>query len=493
MALSDRILAGLHAFTAPANVNPDANTSTLANPSPDLVEAFGVRSLASGASVSEDSALAISAFHACVKVISEDIAGLPWFLYRERDDIRAKARDHRLYGILHDEANPEMSAFTFRETQCVNACTNGNCYAWMEWGRDGYPNAFWPLAPSRMEIWRGPDKKLYYVYRFLDGTVTSWPASDILHVHLMSKDGIVGLSPVQQAREDLGLSVVTRDFGSRYFGQGLHAGGWFMVKGTLTDEAYNRLKASINDASGNQQAHKWRIAEEGAEVKESELNAEDAQFIQTRVHQMREVARWFRMKAHKIGDLERSTNNNIEHQGIEHVTDVVQPWAIRFETEVNRKALTPAERKQGYFSEMLLDGHLRGDSKTRAEVQAKRIASALLKPNEGRRQENLPPDPDGDVLFIQSGFVPLAKAVSEGSGDPPPTTRVQDALALREPLAEAESDEDARAIVNRYYRRHPDPEHAAASRVALRAALDAEDWQQAASDLLDEWQGVTHA
>lgn len=486
MNLLQRFAAGVSAFA-----NPDTTTSTLANPSSELREAFLAVPTVSGANVTTDTALGVSAFNACVKVISEDVPGLPWFVYQETDDIRQRAKNHPLYWLLHDNANDEMSSFTWRETTVVNMCTNGNGYTWIDFDNAGRPRALWPLAPSRMEIWRGPDKKLYYVYRFLDGTVTSFPASQILHTHLMSKDGIVGISPIDQMREDLGLSMTTREFGGRYFSNNLHAGGWFMVNGTLSDTAYTRLQKTINDKQGTRQAHKWRIAEEGAQVKESEISADKAQFLETRVHEMREVARYFRMKAHKIGDLERSTNNNIEHQGIEHVVDVIQPWAIRFETEINRKCLTPAERKAGFTNEMLLDGLLRGDALTRATVQTKRVGMALLKPNEARRQENLPPDPDGDVLFIQSGFVPLSKAVSpDYKTQAAPTVKVADladVTALEAQLEGVTDADEVRAVVNRYCRRHPDAERAAKMRVALREAIDADDTLGALRDLLLDW------
>ncbi len=472
-----------------AAANPDS-TSTLQNPSSDLLEAFGVTPTVSGVHVTENMAFKISAFNACVKVLSEDTAGLPWPLYREQDDVRSKATDHRLYSILHDEANEEMSSFTFRETEVVNLCCDGNAYGWIEEANDGFPLGFWPLAPSRTEIWRGPDRKLYYLYRFLDGTTTVFPARRVLHFRLMSKDGIVGMSPLAQAREALGLGQVAQDFGSRYFSQGLHAGGWFQVKGTMSDDAYLRLKKTLNESGGMDKAHKWRIAEEGAEVKEATVNAQDAQFLETRVHQMRDIARFFRMQPHKIGDLERSTNNNIEHQGIEHVVDTIQPMAIRFETEVNRKALTPSERAKGYFSEMLLDGMMRGDMKTRAEVQARRIGVALLKPNEGRRQENLPPEPGGDKLYIQSGYIPLEMA-AEGKGAESGRRRDDKlAQAATELLEEFDGELDTaemRAVVNRYCRRHPDADLAARIRTTVRPLIDGASPRDDVVDLLNAW------
>ena len=119
----------------------------------------------SGKAVTERSAMQMTAVYACVRILSEAIAGLPLHLYRYKEDGgKEKAVDHPLYLLLHDEPNPEMSSFVFRETLMTHLLLWGNAYAQIIRNGKGEVIALYPLMPNKMTVDRNSDGHLYYKY-----------------------------------------------------------------------------------------------------------------------------------------------------------------------------------------------------------------------------------------------------------------------------------------------------------------------------------------
>lgn len=183
-------------------------------------------------------------------------------------------------------------------------------------------------------------------------------------------------------------------------------------------------------------AHQLLLLDGGLTYTAIGIPPNDAQFIETRKFQIEEIARWFNIPPHKLKHLERSTNNNIEHQGIEYYTDTLLPWLVRWEQEINRKLIAPLEKNQ-QFAAHLVDGILRGDSASRGEFYGKLFMIGAITQNEIRAMENLNPIDGGDSPFVPVNMVP-ANRVDEiidkqVAPDTPPPTPVEISTDRRTP------------------------------------------------------------
>jgi len=355
---------------------------------------------ASGVHVTPESAMRSSAVFACVRVLAETVASLPLITYRRQTRGKDRAHDFYLYPILHDTPNPEMTSFTFRETLTAHVALWGNGYAEMQLDGAGRVTALWPLLPNRTMPERLGNGTLIYK-TFVPGTGYRGLSADrVLHVRGLGMNGVLGLSPIAQARNAVGLSLATEEFGGRVFGNGSMPGVVLKYPGNLTDEQYDAAQASWQAAHGGlSNAHRVAILEGGIEAERLGIPNDDAQFLETRKFQLEEIARVFRVPQHLIGYLERSTNNNIEQQSLEFVIYTMLPWFSRWEQEISRSILLERERRE-YFAEFLIDSLLRGDTATRYEAYGKAIASGWMNRNEARERENMNPgDPALDKFL----------------------------------------------------------------------------------------------
>lgn len=354
-----------------------------------------------GVVVTEDTALRATAVYACIRVISEDVATIPLLMY-ERQEPRGKRRapEHPLYEVLHNQANPEMTALQLRETLTAHAVGWGNGYAYIVRDNRGNARELWPLLPDRTRPVRDPaTQQLYYEVRETPELkkASSWKAQsrDVLHIVGLGFDGLMGYSPIRLHAQSIGLMLAAEEFGARFFGQGLHLGGFFEHPNTLSDPAYDRLKTQVNEQkAGLRQSHSWMILEEGMKYQQLAIPPDEAQFVESRKLQVSEIARIFRVPPHKIGDLERATFSNIEHQAIDYVVSTLRPWLVRWEQAIWQKLLTPADRRR-FFAEHLVEGLLRGDTQSRYAAYQIGRQGEWLSPDDIREFENMNPRPDG--------------------------------------------------------------------------------------------------
>lgn len=387
--LSSLFMTPVKAASNDAPVNADVIRAMLAD-----------NQAASGVHVTPESAMRSSAVFACVRVLAETVASLPLITYRRQTRGKDRAHDFYLYPILHDTPNPEMTSFTFRETLTAHVALWGNGYAEMQLDGAGRVTALWPLLPNRTMPERLGNGTLIYK-TFVPGTGYRGLSADrVLHVRGLGMNGVLGLSPIAQARNAVGLSLATEEFGGRVFGNGSMPGVVLKYPGNLTDEQYDAAQASWQAAHGGlSNAHRVAILEGGIEAERLGIPNDDAQFLETRKFQLEEIARVFRVPQHLIGYLERSTNNNIEQQSLEFVIYTMLPWFSRWEQEISRSILLERERRE-YFAEFLIDSLLRGDTATRYEAYGKAIASGWMNRNEARERENMNPgDPALDKFL----------------------------------------------------------------------------------------------
>lgn len=366
------------------------------------------RSLAFGA-VTEDKAMSLPVYYACIRNIAEDVAKLPLIVY-ERQQPRGKRRDteHPVYKLLHDQPNGEMTAQSFRETLTHWAVGWGSGFAEIERDVRGRPIALWPIHPSRVEAKRDEDEQLVFKVRQQSGAPIVITDANMLHVHGLG-GGIIGYSVFQFAAESLGLSLSAQEFGSSFYGNGSTPGGVLEFDGEVDDETLENLRSSWERMhKGSDNAGRIAILEQGLKYKAISIPPEQAQMLETRKFQIEEVCRWFRMPPHKIQHLADSNYNTVEAENISYVVDALQPWLTRWEQEIRRKLFTPAEP---LFAEHLVAGLLRGDTAARSAFYKNLFDMGSLSPNDIRELENMNPIDGGEQYFIPvNNLAPLAQA-----------------------------------------------------------------------------------
>ena len=373
----------------------------------------------SGKTVTERSAMQMTAVYSCVRILAEAIAGLPLHLYTYKEDGgKEKAIGHPLYLLLHDEPNPEMSSFGFRETLMTHLLLWGNAYAQIIRNGKGEVVALYPLMPNRMTVDRDSSGQLFYSYQMNNsdaptmktGTVILKP-SDVLHIPGLGFDGLVGYSPIAMAKNAIGLAIATEEYGAKFFANGATPGGLLEYPGTVKDP--DRVRESWNKGfSGSQNAGKVAILEEGMKYTPISIAPEQAQFLETRKFQINEIARIFRVPPHMVGDLEKSSFSNIEQQSLEFVKYTLDPWVVRWEQSLSRALFTPEEKKK-YFFKFNVEGLLRGDYQSRMNGYATARQNGWMSANDIRELENLdriPAEEGGDLYLINGNMLPLVHA-----------------------------------------------------------------------------------
>ncbi len=373
----------------------------------------------SGVTVNEDTAMRFITVYSCVRVLAEAIASLPLFVYRERPGGGAdKARDHPVFELLYNQPNDEMTTTTWREQQIGNLVISGNCYSVITFNGRGQPAELYPVPWTQVQPFRDPaDNKIKY--QITDrGKSEIYPAYKVFHIPGLGFDGIMGYSPIHMAAESIGVGMAAAQFSARFYGQGMNIGGVLEHPAALSDRAYERLREDL-EARGSGLANSWRplILEEGMKFNRIPMPLTDAQFIETRKFSRDEICGLFRVPPHMIANLERSTNNNIEHQSLEFVMYSLLPYITKWEKAITWKLFTRQERAQGYYAKFNLSGLLRGDYKSRQEGLAIQRQNGIINANEWREMEEMNPidGTDGSAYMVNGNMVPTSTAAA-GTG-----------------------------------------------------------------------------
>ena len=416
-----------------------------------------------GKRVNERSAMQMTAVYSCVRILAEAVAGLPLHLYRYKEDGgKEKALDHPLYLLLHDEPNPEMSSFVFRETLMTHLLLWGNAYAQIIRNGKGEVIALYPLMPDRMTVDRDRDGKLYYEYTVstddtptVKGTVVRLNSSDVLHIPGLGFDGLVGYSPIAMAKNAIGMAIACEEYGAKFFANGAAPGGVLEHPGTIKDP--QRVRESWQSTfGGSGNANKTAVLEEGMKYTPIGISPEQAQFLETRKFQINEIARIFRVPPHMVGDLEKSSFSNIEQQSLEFVKYTLEPWLVRWEQSIQRTLLSPEEKKQ-YFAKFNVEGLLRGDYASRMTGYATARQNGWMSANDIRELENMdriPAEEGGDLYLINGNMLPLGNAgafadTQTGKEENPD----EEVLEVEEPGSNGDSSGGTDAVPERHHRR----------------------------------------
>ncbi len=383
----------------------------LENPSVSLVDALtgsGLFKSVSGPTVNEITALKYGVVWAAINAIAGDIGAMPFKLYQRQDDGgRGEVREHPLWDVLQVQANDEqVTAGSFREAQQGHLLLRGNSYSEIEFDGRGRTVGLWPISPDRVTVKRGAPGIVYIVK--LDSGQVAVPAANMLHVGGVGGDGVTGWSVIKFAREAIGLGMAMEEYSARFIANNSQPGGILSMENTLSTEAAKRLKVSWESAQGGlSNAHRVAVLEEGLKWQQMGLSAEDAQLIESREFQVRDVVRYFRIPPHKVGDLSDATFGNISEQSLEYVGDTLQPWADRWERNANVKLLTKRERAKGLFVKFNFKSLLRADPEKEAAEHTARFNTGSRTPNEIRALNEENPIEGGDRAYIQLNMIPL--------------------------------------------------------------------------------------
>ncbi|MBT9154465.1 MAG: hypothetical protein DDT39_01141 [Firmicutes bacterium] len=400
--------------------------SSLATPEPWMWEAMGAVRTGTGVDVSPHSAMRLSAVWACVRLISETVATLPVHVYERQSDGLSKRDDGSPVALLLAQPSPMLTGVRMRELMTAHVLLHGNAYAAIIRNGVGQAVEMVPVQPQFVRVSITETRRLVYDLVLPGNNLPiRLDQADVVHICGLSLDGIRGLSVVRYAAQSIGLGIAAETYGANFFGNASQPAGFISVQEKLTKEQAELLRSqwqSIYGGLGG--AHKTAVLPGGGTFTKISIPNNEAQFLESRKFQITDIARWFRVPPHMIGDLERATFSNIEHQSLEFVQHSIRPWLVRWENELNRKLFPPVAiglrgndvdtAPSPYYAEFNVEGLLRADQKSRSEYYVKARQWGWMSVNDIRRLENMPPVEGGDTYLTPLNMVPTATADDGG-------------------------------------------------------------------------------
>jgi|SRR5665213_869299 len=363
--------------------------------------------------ITPDRALGYPAVYSCVRVCAETLASYPLIVYqRLADGGKRRAKEHPLYKLLGSRPNEWQTSFEWIEMQQGHLDLRGNAYNYIKPGLNGAIDQLVPLHPDRVVVWRIPGTNTiqYKVGSAATGRIYTYNQDEIFHIRGWSSNGITGLSPIAVQFEMIHKGLGTQKYASKYFENSATPSGVIKHPDAMEQTAYDRLKVSFHEATTAENRHRAIILEEGAEWQPIGISNKDSQMLEAMAATDVQVCGMYRVPPHKVGILTQSTNNNIEHQGIEFVTDCMMPRAERWEARIQADLIDPLNLNDGneYFAEFLMDASLRGDLLSRYQAYQIGKYIGLLSSNDICKMENrnpIEPEDGGDDYWRPANYV----------------------------------------------------------------------------------------
>jgi HK97 family phage portal protein len=356
-----------------------------------------------GETVTIDTAMRIDAVWACVMLIARTVATLPLQLYKTDSSGRGLIdRTHPLYAILHDTPNADMTAVTFWQALMGSLLLWGNAYAEIFRNAAGRVIALTPLLPDRLTPRRESDGTIVYLYRDFDGSVRTLTEDVVFHVKGFCMDGLVGISPISHARETLGIALAAEKSAASVFRNGLKPSHSINAPAYMNDDQRKRWEEKLKPALiGSINAGTPILLEGGWKIENISMNPDDAQLLASRGFSVEQICRWFGVAPPMIGHMEKSTawGTGLEQMNLWFLIYTLRPYLEAIEQEIRRSCLSPVERMV-YYAEFNVEGLLRADSKTRAEIFVSYVNAGVRTRNEVRALDNVGPEEGGDVLTV---------------------------------------------------------------------------------------------
>jgi HK97 family phage portal protein len=370
--------------------------------------------------VNDERSLQISTVFACVRLISSVSACLPLDVFETKGDDRSKVGlDNPLARLLRYAPNQFMTAFDFRVAMTMQLCYYGNAYALIERNGVGDIISLVPLMSVNMDV-RLEGKRIVYRYR-RDAEYSDFKQSDIFHLKGFGFNGLVGLSPIAFAAKTAGVAVAMEDQQRDFYANGAKSPQLLMTGDSkvLNKEQRAQVEENFKEISGGPVKKRLWILEGGFTTQAIGVSPQDAETMAARKFQVGELARFFGVPPHLVGDVEKSTSwgSGIEQQNIGFLQYTLDPYLKIWEGCIQRWLVKPADVGR-YHAEHNLDGLLRGDSTARAAFMGVMADKGLRTIDELRRLDNMPPVPGGNVATRQSQNVPLTQL---GQPNPAPS------------------------------------------------------------------------
>lgn len=397
------------------NVFKDELVSPLDSPEEWLVDALGGPKSSSGIRVNETTAVKVIAVFACLRLISEQLSCLPINVYKYNEKGKEKDRTHHVDYLISESPNEYMTAFEFWQMMIVNLMLCGECYAEIV-RKNGRPIELWPIPSNRViKDTKNYKEPVYFIQTNNEYKILY--SEDILHIPGMGQEYLKSYNPVVIARDCLGLSIAAERFASDYFANGAHPSGVVETDNTLSETAFTRLKDSINEKYvGLGKTNRVMLLEEGMKYKSIAGAPKESQMLETRQHQVVEVARLFNVPPHKIMDMTRATFSNIEELNISFAQDTLVPYCVRIQQSLKQKLFLTHEKKE-YFIEYNLGALLRGKLKDRYEAYAIGRNWGWLSVNDIRLKENESTIENGDIYLTPLNMVESGQPLKGGENN----------------------------------------------------------------------------
>lgn len=378
---------------------------------------------ATGVEVNQQTAMTATSVMAAVTMLCEDFAKLtPAVKRRLPDGSTEEAVDHELYDLLYTP-NSYQDYFQWAEMMQFSLVMRGNAYAVKIRNLRGRVVKLIPVNADWVALWEAPDGEIFYritpnglhMMAELQGQPFLIPAEDILHVRGFSINGLLGASRIALAKEAIGLAIGYERQAAQYLGQGASLSGILTTDAKLTTEAAERIAVDWkNKKGGLQNAGKIVVLEQGLKYQETSFNAVDAEFIAARGLQLQEVARIWRIPPHMMGDLARSTNNNIEQQSQEYINLTQSSYTVRWAWVWD---VAFELRRQSLFIDYDLTILTRANQTARYANYARGISGGFLEPNEARIDDGKKPLPEGKGLQKPSNMAAAGSQSTGGGAD----------------------------------------------------------------------------
>ena len=372
-------------------------------------EVYGGKKSSSGRTVNVNTAIDVSTVFACCRVVGEGLAQVPFKLMQESPDgkTRLPAKKHSLYKKLALKPNRWQTSFEYREMLVWHVLLCGNHYSFIN--RIGNKIVeLYPFEPNRVQV-KFESGVLSYKVTTEEGRTQDFPASAIWHVRGPSLNGWYGLEAVKHAREAIGLSMTLEETAGSMTSKGVNTSGVYSVEGTLSPEQYKGLAKWIEEnVSGSANAGKPLILDRAAKWISTQMSGVDAQSLENRRFQIEEICRFARVMPIMVGYSDKATTYaSAEQMFLAHLVHTMAPWYERIEQSANVNLLTEKEQNEGYYTNFVEEGMLRGAAVDTKDVILGYVNGGILTPNEGRSllDENPDPDPASDKLRIPANIV----------------------------------------------------------------------------------------
>jgi HK97 family phage portal protein len=383
----------------------------------------GGRVTASGQTVGPETALQVAAVYACVRIISGAVATLPIHVKRRVDErTREDASNDPLWGLLRRKPNRWQTPSQFRRMMQAHLLLRGNAYALKMRSAFGDKQvmALVPLHPDRVKVEQRDDLSLVYTVSKKDGGATVYSQDDIMHLVGLTLDGVTGVSVITYARETLGLALAMEDHGAATFRRGLRASVVLKHPGRLGKEGLEFLKATLQEyRSGGDNEDKALILEEGMTSEKLSMTAEDAQWIESRKFSRTDIAMFFGVPPHMIGDTEKSTSwgTGIEQQSIGFTTYTLEDWLTTWEETINRDLIPP--QKLDLYARFNRAAIVKGDIAARWQSYVQALQWGVYSPNEVRALEDMNPRDGGDIFYDPPNTAGSSSSNRDNGNEPP--------------------------------------------------------------------------